>query len=152
MNRNVVRFLSCILIPEKPHTSPCQNMAPKVVHHEDVGLETGSSYSDVCVIDGCAVSSAKVGFVTTPTCRHHSPTSATPPRPSSEARLADVGLEAGSSYIAVCVIDGHAVSSANVGFVTTPSVSAPFSNICDVNEALIQGPTRRCRPRNRKYL
>ena len=41
-------------------------MAPKVVHHEDVGLETGSSYSDVCVIDGHAVSSAKVVFVTTP--------------------------------------------------------------------------------------
>ena len=41
-------------------------MTPKVIHHEDVGLETGSSYSDVCVIDGHAVSSAKVGFVTTP--------------------------------------------------------------------------------------
>ncbi len=41
-------------------------MAPKVVHHEDVGLETGSSYSDVCVIDGHAVSSAKVVFVNTP--------------------------------------------------------------------------------------
>ena len=41
-------------------------MAPKVVHHEDVGLETGSSYSDVCVIDGHAASSAKVGFVTMP--------------------------------------------------------------------------------------
>ena len=66
MKRNVVRFLSCILIPEYPHTSAWQNMAPKVVHHEDVGLETGSSYSDVCVIDGHAVSSAKVGFVTRP--------------------------------------------------------------------------------------
>ncbi len=44
-------------------------MAPKVVHHEDVvdvGLETGSSYSDVCVIDRHAVSSAKVEFVTMP--------------------------------------------------------------------------------------
>ncbi len=67
-------------------------MAPKVVHHEDDGLGTGSSYSDVCVIDG------------------------------------------------------HAVSSAKVGFVTTPSVSAPFANVGDVTEALIQGPTRGCRP------
>ena len=41
-------------------------MTPKVVHHENVGLETGSSYSDVCAIDGHAVSSAKVGFVTMP--------------------------------------------------------------------------------------
>ncbi len=40
-------------------------MAPKVVDHHDVGLETGSSYSDVCVIDGDAVSNAKLGFVTT---------------------------------------------------------------------------------------
>ena len=49
-------------------------MAPTVVQHDDVGLETGSSYSDVCVIDGHAVSSAKVVFVTTPiTCRHHKP-------------------------------------------------------------------------------
>ena len=71
-------------------------MAPKVVHHEDVGLETGSSYSDVCVIDG------------------------------------------------------HAVSSAKVGFVTTPSVSAPFSNVGDVTAALNEDPTRRRRPRNRK--
>ena len=90
------KVLYCILILEIPYTSSWQNMAPKVVHHEDVGLETGSSYSDVCVIDG------------------------------------------------------HAVSSAKVGFVTTPSVSAPFSNVGDVTEALIQGPTRRCRPRNRK--
>ena len=62
----------------------------------------------------------------------------------------DVGLETGSSYSDVCVIDGHAVSSAKVGFVTTPSVSAPFSNIADVTEALIQGASRICRPRNRK--
>ena len=62
-------------------------MAPKVVHHEDIGLETGSSYSDVCVIDG------------------------------------------------------HAISSAKVGFVTTPSMSAPFSDVSDVTEALIHDPT-----------
>ena len=30
-------------------------MAPKVVHHHDVGLETGCGYSDVCVIDGHVV-------------------------------------------------------------------------------------------------
>ncbi len=71
-------------------------MAPKVVHHEDVGLETGSSYSDLCVTDG------------------------------------------------------HAVSSAKVGFVTTPSVSAPFSNVGDVTVVLKEDPTRRRRPRNRK--
>jgi len=29
---------------------------------KDVGHETGSRYSDVCVIDGYAVSSAKVGL------------------------------------------------------------------------------------------
>ncbi len=71
-------------------------MAPKVVHHEDVGLETGSSYSDVCVIDG------------------------------------------------------HAVSSAKVRFVTTPSVSVPFSYVGNVAEALSEDPARSCRPRNRK--
>ncbi len=71
-------------------------MAPKVVHHEDVGLETGSSYSDVCAIDG------------------------------------------------------HAVSSAKVRFVTTPGVSAPFSNVGDVTVALNEDPSRRCRPRSRK--
>ena len=43
-----------------------------------------------------------------------------------------VALENGSSYSDVCVIDGHAVSSAKVGFVTTPSVSAPFSNVGDI--------------------
>ena len=32
---------------------------------EDVGLETGSSYIDVCIIDGSSVSSANVGFMTT---------------------------------------------------------------------------------------
>ena len=40
-------------------------MAPKVVHHEDVDLETGSSYSRACEVDRHAVSSAKVGFVIT---------------------------------------------------------------------------------------
>ena len=60
------KVLSCILTPQIPCTPPFQNMAPKVVHHEDVGLETGSSHSDVCVIDRHAVSNAKLGFVTTP--------------------------------------------------------------------------------------
>ncbi len=41
-------------------------MAPKVVHHYDVGFETGSSYSDVCVIGRHDVSNAKLGLVTTP--------------------------------------------------------------------------------------
>ncbi len=62
-------------------------MAPKVVHHHDVGLETGSSYSDVCVIDR------------------------------------------------------HAVSNAKLGFVTTASVSAPFPNVSDVTAALYDDPT-----------
>ena len=68
----------------------------------------------------------------------------------SQDLLEDVGLETGSSHSDVCVIDGHAVSSAKVGFVTTPSVSAPFSNVGDVTVALNENPTRRCRPRNRK--
>ena len=62
----------------------------------------------------------------------------------------DVSIETGSSYSDVCIIDGDAVSSVKLGLVTTPSVSAPFSNVGDVTEALIQGPTRICRPRNRK--
>ncbi len=62
----------------------------------------------------------------------------------------DVGLETGSSYSEVCVIDMHAVSNAKLGFVTTPSVSAPFPNVGDVSAALYEDPTRRCRPRNRK--
>ncbi len=37
-------------------------MAPKVVYHEDVGLETGSSYSDVCVIDVHAFQVQKWGL------------------------------------------------------------------------------------------
>jgi hypothetical protein len=50
------KVVVCILIPKIPYTSPWPNMAPKVIHHGDVGLETGSSYNDVCVIDGQAVS------------------------------------------------------------------------------------------------
>ena len=50
----------------------------------------------------------------------------------SQDLLEDVGLETGSSYSDVCVIDGHAVSSAKVGFVTTPSVSAPVSSVGDI--------------------
>jgi len=42
---------------------------------EDVDLEAGSSYSDVCVTDRHAVSNAKLGFVTTPSTSHHSPPS-----------------------------------------------------------------------------
>ncbi len=38
------KVLSCVLTPDIP--PPWQNMAPKVAHHEDVGLETGSSYGD----------------------------------------------------------------------------------------------------------
>ncbi len=64
--------------------------------------------------------------------------------------LEDVGLETGSSYSAVCVIDRHVVSNAELAFVTMPSTSATFFNFGDVTETLIQGPTRRCRPRNRK--
>jgi hypothetical protein len=52
--------------------------------------------------------------------------------PSYKARLEDVGHETGSSYSDVCVIDGHAVSSAKVGIVTTQSVLAPFSNVGDI--------------------
>ena len=62
----------------------------------------------------------------------------------------DVGLETGSSYGDVCVTDRHAVSNAKLGFVTTPSMSAQFSAVGDVTEALYEDPTRRCRPRNRK--
>ncbi len=60
------KVLSCILTSDIPYTPPWQNMPPKVAHHEDVGLETGSSYGDVCVTDRHAVSNAKLGFVTTP--------------------------------------------------------------------------------------
>ena len=38
-----------------------------------------------------------------PACRHHSPTSATSPRPSTKTRLEDVGLETGSSCSDVCI-------------------------------------------------
>ncbi len=62
----------------------------------------------------------------------------------------DVGLETGSGYSDVCIIDGHVVSSAKVGFMTTSSVSAPSSRFGDVTAALYEDPTRRCRPRDRK--
>ena len=64
--------------------------------------------------------------------------------------LEDVGLETGSSYSDVCVIARHAVPTPKLGFMTTSSVSASFSDVGDITEALIRGPTQRCRPRNRK--
>ncbi len=125
-------------------------MAPKVVHREDVGLETGSSYNDVCVTDRHAVPNAKLGFVTTLSMSTSFPASATSPRPSTKTRLEDVGLETGSNYSGICVIDRRAVSNAKLGFVTTPSVSASFPNVGDVAPTLHEDATRRCRPPNRK--
>ncbi len=84
-------------------------MAPKVVHHRDVGLETGSSYSAVCVIDGDAVSNAKLGFMTTPSLSAPSLSLGDVTKASFQARFEDVGLETGNSHNNVCVIDGHAV-------------------------------------------
>ncbi len=46
---------------------------------EEVGLETGSSYSDVGVTGRHAVSNAKLGFVTTPSVSARVPTSGTSP-------------------------------------------------------------------------
>ncbi len=67
-------------------------MAPKVVDHHDVGLETGSSYSDVCVTDRHAVPNAKLGFVTTPGMSAHFSNVGD----VTAARLEDVGFETGN--------------------------------------------------------
>jgi len=85
---------------------------------------------------------AKTGFVTTPACRHHPPASATSARSATKTRLEDVGLETGSSYSDACAIDRHVVSNAKLGFVTTPSMSAPSSSFGDVSAVLYEDPTR----------